>query len=843
MVFELYPNRLSSVRPSLRVAFFHMLILLVANLLFISEILYNHAQAEATSVVASVETPYTMTITSSTASTVLLTPTGQLETSFLPTEHRLIVASDRTLFLHMGSMGGDNVYRSDDGGTMWHSLPNPAYYAFKKAMVASPAFTQDKMLFVGLDYGTNALLLSQDGGQSWRSPAQTVTGPVIDITISPAFKTDGTVFVVTTSGYGLQVLRSTDSGEHWQTLLTSGTYVAQALLSLSPTWQADHTLFLLLQDNVLLRSSDSGLTWVQVDAGLRINGGARIGSIAVSPIYKDDATLFAAISNYPNDNPDKPPFDGLFESTDGGQTWHLVKKYSFASLTIAPDFASSHMLFGISGQNLVRSVDAGRTWQTALTVYYGGLFKPVFSPNYARDRTAYLYTTSGLQVSTDTGITWQSVSWSPASCTGLFQIVASPDFSNDGTIFVGTGPVCRSTDAGRSWTSITLPESGQAILALSPAFANNQTILMIVGNHLYKSTNGGLQWGVPRNLPFSTNAGLQPNAVNWSWAADGLRLSPNYVTDRTIFVTRYGGGLYRSTDDGVTWQRLATGLQPYVTDLEVSPGFPGDPTLYLSIANDGLFRSDDGGVTWVAKNPTRADCLGVKLSPAFPTDKTLFVSERCTSGGGAFRSEDRGDTWVNISGNTLEWFITKIAVSPQFAQDRTLLIGRESDTLYLSEDAGNTWFPLKGIPAVGGYGQEYGLTLAHRDSAPLPIASTPSQIYRYRWPKLNLLSWVSLPIEPGAQDPVSVPLRLASDLPVPAFWEVRAKPSWLSVAPVSGTLPDFPVLTVDPRAVTKPMTTTLSTDVYWSSRQVTNLTVPVKVWFIYSRSWLPLILK
>ena len=279
-----------------------------------------------------------------------------------------------------------------------------------------------------------------------------------------------------------------------------------------------------------------------------------------------------------------------------------------------------------------------------------------------------------------------------------------------------------------------------------------------------------------------------------------------------------------------------------MTDLAISPGYSISPTLYVSIYNGGIYRSDNGDNWGLKSPPTLPLDLKIALSPAFQSDNTLFVSVPGWSAGGAFRSEDRGDTWIDITGGVLNYYVTGPAISPRFQQDRTLIIGRDSGPLYMSEDAGTTWFPLQGIPTVGGYGQKYGLTIAYRDNALLPIGSTPDALYRYRWPKLSLGS-VGVGVEPGQIDPVDVQLRMIPDMDAPAPWQVSGSASWLSVTPVTGTLPATTTITLNPDGLTDTVHTTLSVDVQWSSHQVSTYTVPVSLFFVHSRVWLPSIFR
>jgi hypothetical protein len=189
----------------------------------------------------------------------------------------------------------------------------------------------------------------------------------------------------------------------------------------------------------------------------------------------------------------------------------------------------------------------------------------------------------------------------------------------------------------------------------------------------------------------------------------------------------------------------------------------------------------------------------------------------------------------------LDYYITPPVVSPRFGQDHTVIIGRESGPLYFSEDAGDTWFPLWGIPTVGAYGRKYGLDIAYHGDLLFPIASAPDGVYTYQWPQLSPVAAVYEGAEQGSSSPIDVLRPLEAGDRIAAPWETGEDADWLSITPPSGTLPSTLTLTVDPSGVSSTVETQLSIDVYWSLYQNQTITVPVELFFFTHRVWLPLI--
>ena len=93
-------------------------------------------------------------------------------------------------------------------------------------------------------------------------------------------------------------------------------------------------------------------------------------------------------------------------------------------------------------------------------------------------------------------------------------------------------------------------------LGVSPDFSNDQPLFLATDGELttwryqdiLRSIDGGVTWTkLPRGLD---------NYSNFS----AIRVSPNYTNDRTVFAATLGGGFYRSTNRGNSWQSFSTGI-------------------------------------------------------------------------------------------------------------------------------------------------------------------------------------------------------------------------------------------------------------------------------------------
>jgi photosystem II stability/assembly factor-like uncharacterized protein/DNA-binding beta-propeller fold protein YncE len=222
----------------------------------------------------------------------------------------------------------------------------------------------------------------------------------------------------------------------------------------------------------------------------------------------------------------------------------------------------------------------------------------------------------------------------------------------------------------------------------SPIFATTQQ-----GNSLYRSDDDGRSWqDIGRGLP---DKGVQKLVVSPAWAQDQTLFA--------VLVSTDGGlGIWKSTDAGRSWRMANAGLTDLAaTDLAPSPAFAIDQTLFATAQRGGLYRSTDGGRSWVSLSgryylpeaPER-QATALAISPTYAQDQTLYVSQQ-----GLQRSTDGGETWERVFAEELS-----TALSPDFAEDHMVYGWTGNGGLLRSADGGETWQPA----SVGLILAEYG---------------------------------------------------------------------------------------------------------------------------------------
>jgi len=178
----------------------------------------------------------------------------------------------------------------------------------------------------------------------------------------------------------------------------------------------------------------------------------------------------------------------------------------------------------------------------------------------------------------------------------------------------------------------------------------------------------------------------------WDWISEGLpedvctAIAVHPLNHHVFAAYDYNGGIFRSTDDGLTWAPTASSPSSFeFLDLEIG----GNGQLY-SLGDDGLYRSEDNGDTWIYLNSPElffGDGF-ISFAPTF----ALFLGglNEDTYLGELYRSWDNGETWDQLSnGLDCEYAIySSITYGPGGGPT---LLGDMNCGAYRSENSGDLW--------------------------------------------------------------------------------------------------------------------------------------------------------
>jgi photosystem II stability/assembly factor-like uncharacterized protein len=296
--------------------------------------------------------------------------------------------------------------------------------------------------------------------------------------------------------------------------------------------------------------------------------------------------------------------------------------------------------------------------------------------------TFYMGSTGGgVWKTTDAGHSWVNVSdpYIPLGSMGALEVAPSnPDVVYAGTgsskirsnVSIGHG-IWRSGDAGKTWQFIGLRDVGQ--IATIRVHPSNPDIVYVAaqGNPfapnkergVYKTTDGGKTWKnvlYVSDLCGAADVEIQPGNPQVVFASMWHAQRKPW----TIISGAQEGGIYKSTDGGEHWTKLAGGLPDGLfgrSNVAISTSKPD--RIYALIEakpGSGLYRSEDAGTTWTQVNgsgqiitrPFYYCTLGVDPN----NSEVVFVGDegwfKSTDGGKTFRRAvaphgDHHDIWIN----------------------------------------------------------------------------------------------------------------------------------------------------------------------------------------------------
>ncbi len=330
------------------------------------------------------------------------------------------------------------------------------------------------------------------------------------------------------------------------------------------------------------------------------NGSAQ--GVAVDPAGNAYITGGTTWAGLPSSTGLQPYLSGdiYFRSSEGNQTWRPRRQGLAASavLALAVDPTTPFTVFAGTPEGVFRSEDGGETW-----------------------------TPRGLA-----GFSVGVLAFDPTNPSILY---AGPGFGEG-----HQGGLFKTSDAGATWTPINngipldLRAASADAIAVDPRFPDTIYALLRyfsygTGGPVYKSTDAGRSW-----VLLGPGIATTPVALAIDPADSTVYVATLSVGTRT---STFHGGVYKSADGGLTWQRA-----PLQADLRALLLVPGAPGVLVAAGFDGIYRSTDRGATWARAGVT-ADLTLLAADPRLPG--ALYAA---TSTGRIWRSLDAGESWMEL---------------------------------------------------------------------------------------------------------------------------------------------------------------------------------------------------
>jgi photosystem II stability/assembly factor-like uncharacterized protein len=329
------------------------------------------------------------------------------------------------------------------------------------------------------------------------------------------------------------------------------------------------TIYVGAASGGIFKTIDSGNSWVNIfnDAATISIGDLAVGTTNTNLIYAGTGEANASSQSFRG--------DGIYKSTDGGDSWThsgLDETAYFGRIII--DYENEERVFAAACGNL-------------------------FSPDEHR----------GIYRTTDGGSSWEQVLFISDSTSGidLVQHPTNPDILyaamwermrglNYRRSFGQTSGIWKTIDGGDTWTELLtgLPKGndvGRIGLALSPsdpsrlyAFYDNRSEVAV-----YRTNNSGNNWSRTND-----NA-VQGMNSSFGWYFGQVRVHPQ-IPD---IIYLLGVDLFHSTDGGNTYIQLAGYYNMEEIHVDHHAMYIHPVTGRIIEGNDGgLYFSDDLGNSW-----------------------------------------------------------------------------------------------------------------------------------------------------------------------------------------------------------------------------------------------------
>ncbi len=583
-----------------------------------------------------------------------------------------------------------------------------------------------------------------------------IPGRITDLAVHPS--DFSTIYAGAAAG---GVFKSTDSGLTWTAIFDDQGSPSIGALAIHPsdpnilyvgTGEANSSGDSYPGTGVY-KTTDAGSTWTH----LGLDQSRHIGRIVIDPV-EPQKVYVAALGTLFGTNPDR----GVYRSTDGGTSWTqvLFVSDSTGAVDIAINPSDPNVLYAAMWERIRsperrraggfesgihKTTDGGLTWNlltnglppSAPDVGRIGLAVAVSSPStvYAiyADHPGYFM---GVYKSTDSGGYWfrvndSALTWLYSSFGWYFGNIRVDPTDPDKVFALGV-PLYLSTDGGDSWSEVgaTVHVDQHAMVIPEP---DPSRIYLGNDGGVYLSGNGGWSWthslnqpstqfyaiNIDRSNPERLYGGTQDNGTlrtltgaidDWQriFGGDGFYCSIDYNDPNILYVEYQWGNLYKSTNNGASWNEAMSGIS--VTDrTNWSTPVVMDPnhSNILYYGSNRLYRSTDGANWWTAISPDLTDGPGsgnltygtiTTIAASTSDSQVVYVG---TDDANVWVTQNLGATWTDISAGLPNRWVTRVAVdlsNPAVAY--VTHSGYRSDSylphIHRTTDYGQTWQDVSG---------------------------------------------------------------------------------------------------------------------------------------------------
>jgi photosystem II stability/assembly factor-like uncharacterized protein len=657
-----------------------------------------------------------------------------------------VAGSSRALEYYFGATGG-GLWKTTDGGVTWKPVSDEAFKSSSVGAVAVAPSNPD-IVYVGMGETQlrgniiqgDGIYKSTDAGKTWAHLGLEKTMAVARIRVHP---TNPEIVYVAALGdpYSATpdrgVYRSDDGGETWEKVLFRDEKSGAVDLALDPqnpnilyaalweVFRTPHSLSSGGPGSGLFKSTDEGATWTALTRNPGLPKGV-IGKIGVSVSGADSDRVYAIV---------EAEDGGVFTSDDAGGTWTLVsddrklRQRAFYYTRIYADPKAKDTVY-VLNTGFYRSTNGGKTYKT-IRVPHGDNHDLWIAP-HDPDRMIEA-NDGGANVSVTGGRSWTEQDFPTAQFYNAFVTSDVPYHicgaqQDNSTACVSSAAQQRGPGGSGGGVAALYPVGGceSGYIAQSPKdsdifFAGCYGGTMTRYDRRTRLSQAVTVW--PDN-PMGHSSGEITERFQWTYPIVFSPFDPDVL---------YTGSqhLWRSTDEGQSWERISpdltrhdpstmkpsggpitldqTGVETYATIFTIAPSKHEANVIWVG-SDDGLVHiTRDEAKSWQKITPPDLpEFARISLIEASPHQAgTAYLAanryQRADRAPYVYKTDDYGQTWTKIVGGLPPDDFARV-IREDIERPGLLYLGTEHG-IYVSLDDGVTWHGLRlKLPATPVHG-------------------------------------------------------------------------------------------------------------------------------------------